>query len=84
MTKEVKKETAMRKIILTLVGAALIAGLTTQVAFSKERHHARSARQFNSERFRDAKAYALSSYLPYAGSASSGEAGAWQAMTGFN
>ena len=36
----------MRKIILTLVGAALVAGSTTQVAFSKERHHVRSVQQF--------------------------------------
>lgn len=33
----------MRKIILTLMGAALIAGATGQVAFSKERHHTYAA-----------------------------------------
>jgi hypothetical protein len=69
----------MRKIILTLVGAALIAGSTTQVAFSKERHHVRNVQQFNSERIRNAKAYAL----PDVGPADAGEAGAWQTMTGF-
>ena len=71
----------MRKIILTLVGAALVAGSTTQVAFSKERHHVRSVQQFNGERVRNANAYALPSYLPDA--ADAGEAGAWQTMTGF-
>jgi hypothetical protein len=30
----------MRRIILTLMGAALIAGSTSQVAFSKEHRHA--------------------------------------------
>lgn len=30
----------MRKIILTLMGAALIAGLTGQEAFAKQHHHA--------------------------------------------
>jgi len=74
----------MRKIILTLVGAALVAGSTTQVAFSKERHHVRSVQQFNSERVRNAKAYALPSYLPDVGPADAGEAGAWQTMTGRN
>ena len=47
----------MRKIILTLVGAALVAGSTAPVAFAKERHHVRNVQQFNSERFRKAKAY---------------------------
>ena len=39
MVERVKQETIMRNIILTLAGAALIAGSTSQVAFSKERHH---------------------------------------------
>ena len=33
----------MRKIILTLMGAALIAGSTSQMAFSKEDHHANAS-----------------------------------------
>jgi hypothetical protein len=84
MKDQVKKETRMRSIILTIVGAAVIAGSTTQVAFSMERHHVRSAQQFNSERFRNANAYTVPSYVPATRPAYSGEAGAWQAMTGFN
>ena len=38
----------MRKIILTLVGAALVAGSTAPVAFAKERHYVRNVQQFNS------------------------------------
>ena len=83
MVGEVKQETIMRKIILTLAGAALIAGSTSQVAFSKERHHFRNAQQFNTEQFRRANAYAAPSYVPDAGSAS-GLSGAWGSMTGFN
>ena len=73
----------MRKVILTLAGAALIAGSTSQVAFSKERHHFRNAQQFNTEQFRNANAYAAPSYVPDAGSASS-LAGAWGSWTGFH
>jgi hypothetical protein len=83
MVEKVKQETSMRKIILTLAGAALIAGSTGQVAFSKERHHFRNAQQFNTEQFRNANAYAAPSYVPDAGSAS-GLSGAWGSMTGFN
>ena len=74
----------MRKIFLILVGAALIAGTTTQVAFSRERHHVRNVQQFNGERFRNTNAYALPSYAPDARSDYSGEAGAWQTITGFH
>jgi hypothetical protein len=83
MVEEIKQETTMRKIILALAGAALIAGSTSQVAFAKERHHFRNAQQFNTEQFRNANAYAAPSYVPYAGSAS-GLSGAWGSMTGFN
>jgi hypothetical protein len=74
----------MRKIILTLVGAALVAGSTAPVAFAKERHHVRNVQQFNSERFRKAKAYyAVPPYIQPGASSYSGEDGAWQTMTGF-
>jgi hypothetical protein len=72
----------MRKIILTLAGAALIAGSANQVALSKERHHFRNTQQFT-ERFRNANAHAVPSYVPDAESASS-LSGAWGSMTGFN
>ena len=74
----------MRKIIFTIVGSALIAGSMSQVAFSKERHHVHNARQFNAEQFRNSNAYAAPSYVPDAGYAGSGLAGAWGSMTGFN
>ena len=59
----------MRKITLILVGVALLAGQTSRVAFSKERHHVRNARQFNAERFRNTNAYAAPLYVPDTGSA---------------
>jgi hypothetical protein len=74
----------MPKIIFVLVGAALIAGSASEVAFSKERHHVRNAQQFNTERFRNARAYAPPSYVSHAQPGYSGGAGAWQSMTGFN
>ena len=85
----------MRKIILTLVGAALIAGSPMQAAFSREHHHARSARQFTAEQFRNSRAYAAPSYaappyyahpsyVPYAPPSYEGAMGAWGSMTGFN
>jgi hypothetical protein len=80
---EVKQETIMRKIILTLAGAALIAGSTSQVALSKERHHFRNAHQFNTEQFRNSNAYAAPTNVPDAGSLS-GLAGAWGSFTGFH
>jgi hypothetical protein len=84
IVEHAKPETTMRKIIFTIVGAALIAGSMSQVAFSKERHHVRNARDFNIERFRNSNAYAAPLYLPDTGSAGSGLAGAWGSMTGFN
>ena len=71
----------MRKIILTLVGAALLAGSSNQVAFSKERHHVRNVQQRITER---ANAYAAPLSVPDTGSSYSGLDGAWGAMTGFN
>ena len=74
----------MRKIILGLVGAALVAGSTAQVAFAKERHHVRNVQQYNIERFRNANAYyAVPRYLRPRASRYSGQDGAWQTMTGF-
>jgi hypothetical protein len=72
----------MRKIILTLVGLVLLAGSTSQAAFSKEHYRVRNAQQFNTERFRNTNAYAPPLYVPRA--ESSGLAGAWGSMTGFN
>ena len=47
-------ETTMRRIILTAVGAALIAVSTAQVATAAERHHARKVdRAVASEQFRN-------------------------------
>ena len=74
----------MRKIILTLVGRALLAGSTSQVAFSKERYRVRNARRYNAQRFRNTDTYGAPLYAPDAGSDYSGVAGAWQTMTGFN
>jgi hypothetical protein len=73
----------MRKIILTL-GLVLLASSTSQAAFSKERHHARNAQQFNTERFRNTNAYAAPLYVPDTRSGYSGLTGAWGSMTGFN
>jgi hypothetical protein len=78
------QETTMRKVILTLVGAALLAVSTCQVAFSKERYHVRNAQHYYTQRFRNTKANAAPLCAPDAGSAYSGLAGAWQTMTGFN
>jgi hypothetical protein len=74
----------MRKIILTLVGAVLLAGSSSQVAFSKERHHVRNVQKRITERFRNANAYAAPLSVPGTGSSYSGLDGAWGAMTGFN
>jgi hypothetical protein len=84
MFGEGKREANMRKIILTIVGAALIAGSTTHVAFSKERRHVRSAHHLNSERFRNAKAYAVPSVPRQPVPSYTGSMGGWGSMTGFN
>lgn len=74
----------MRKIILTLVGAVLVAGANAPVAFAKERHHVRNVQQHNSVRFRNANAfYAGPHYMRTRPSSYSGQDGAWQTMTGF-
>jgi len=74
----------MRKIILILFGAALIASSTTQAAFCKQRHHIRNARQVSNDHFGNAKACPVPSYVPDPGSVYTGAAGAWATMTGFN
>ena len=70
----------MRKIILTLLGVALIAGATTEIAYAKERHHLRNARQFTNEQFRNSNA----AVIPALPQAESGGMGGWGSMTGFN
>ena len=74
----------MRKFILTLIGVALIAGSTSQMAFSKEGHHVRNTRQSNSERFHNANDYAAPYVFPKAESGYSGGMGGWSSMTGFD
>jgi len=74
----------MRKIILIIVGATLVAGSTAQVAFAKERNHVRYVQKYNSEQFRNTNAnayYPVPLYMRPRGY--SGQAGAWQAMSGF-
>ena len=71
----------MRKIVLALLGVALMAGATTGIAYSKERHHVRDARQFTSQQFRNSNAGEIPA-LPETNYYSS-EAGAWGSMTGF-
>jgi hypothetical protein len=78
--REVKQEITMRKIILTLLGAALIAGATTEIAYAKEHHHVRNARQFTSEQFRNSNA----AVIPALPQTESGGMGGWGSMTGFN
>jgi hypothetical protein len=46
----------MRKIVLALLGAALVAGATTGTADSKQHRHGRDARQFTSQHFRKSNA----------------------------
>ena len=75
----------MRKIILTFIGAALIAGSASPMAFAREHHRVHTARQYSNERFRNANAYAS----PYAApddtaSSYSDGMGGWASMTGFN
>ena len=70
----------MRKIVLALLGAALISGATADVAYSKERHHYRDVRPSTSERFRNSNAREI----PVLPQPTSSGAGAWGSMTGFN
>jgi len=52
----------MRRIVLTLVGAALIAASTTQMASAAEHHHARKA--VTSQQFRNAHASVVTTPEP--------------------
>jgi len=70
----------MRKIILALLGAALMAGAITDAACAKERHHSRSVRPFASQHFRNSNA----GEIPALPQTRSNAAGAWGSMTGFN
>jgi hypothetical protein len=50
-----KKEPAMRKIVLTALGASLIAASTLQIAAAAEHHDGRKAdRETTSQKFRNA------------------------------
>jgi hypothetical protein len=75
-----RTEETMRKIVLALLGAALIAGATTGTAYSKQRHHVRDARQFTSQHFRNSNA----GEIPALPQTWSGAAGAWGSYTGYN
>jgi hypothetical protein len=69
----------MRKIVLALLGAALMAGATTGTAYSKQRHHVRDTRQFTTQQFRNSNA----GEIPALPRTWSGAAGAWGSYTGF-
>jgi hypothetical protein len=71
----------MRKTILILVGATMIAG-SAQAASWKEHRHVRNADQYASERFRNTNA-ALPA-PPEAAVQYNGGMGGWTSMTGFN
>jgi hypothetical protein len=47
----------MRKIILAFLGAALMAGVTTGTAYSKERHHVQHYRNSNAHYYGEAGAW---------------------------
>ena len=54
----------MRKTILTVLGASLIAALTVQMSAAAEHHHARKvSRAPASERFQNSNAYAAPAYV---------------------
>ena len=69
----------MRRIILALLGAALMAGPTTQIAYAKSHHHVRHERQYTSERFLNSNAS-----VNEPATQSDGGMGGWASMTGFN
>jgi hypothetical protein len=70
----------MRKIVLALLGVALMAGSTTQIAYAKSHHQVRHERQYTSERFLNSNAAVIPA--PQAGNG--GGMGGWVSMTGFN
>jgi hypothetical protein len=70
----------MRKIVLALLGAALMAGSTTQIAYAKSHHHVSHERQYTSERFLNSNA----AVIPAPQADNDGGMGGWTSMTGFN
>jgi hypothetical protein len=70
----------MRKIVLALLGAALMAGSTTQIAYAKSHHHVRHERQYTSEHFLNSNA----AVIPAPQADNDGGMGGWASMTGFN
>jgi len=59
-----QKETTMRKTILTVLGASLIAALSVQIVAAAEHRHTRKAdRAPASEQFRNSNAYAAPAYV---------------------
>lgn len=70
----------MRKIVLALLGVALMAGSTTQIAYAKSHHHVRYERQYSSKRFLNSNA----AVMPAPQSDNNGGMGGWASMTGFN
>jgi hypothetical protein len=54
----------MRKTILSIIGASVVAALTVQKAVASEHHHARKMdRATASEQFRNSNAYAAPAYI---------------------
>jgi hypothetical protein len=81
IVERVEMEKTMRKIVLALLGAALMAGSATQVAYAKSHHHVvRHERHYTSERFLNSNAAVIPA--PQAGN--DGGMGGWASMTGFN
>jgi hypothetical protein len=78
VVERVKMEITMRKIVLALLGAALMAGSTGQIAYAKSRHHVRHEQQ-SSERLLNSNA----ALMP-APERDAGGMGGWASMTGFN
>jgi hypothetical protein len=70
----------MRKIVLALLGAALMAGSTTQIAYAKSYRHVRHERKFTGERFLNSNA----AVIPASQADNDGGMGGWASMTGFN
>jgi hypothetical protein len=59
-----QREITMRKTILTLLGASVIAALTAQTAVAAEHHHARKTdRAPASEQFRNSNAFAEPAFV---------------------
>jgi hypothetical protein len=59
-----QKETTMRKTILTVLCASLIAALTVQTSAAAEHHHSKAGRAPASGQFQNSNAYAAQAYVP--------------------